>query len=77
MPFPSLGVCCHFTSAMGSSYGVHLPLDAPVCISLGAPEADPYNLGSHTESWESHHHFTPACVQLSLEGHQLVHLQLV
>ena len=69
MSFPSLALCFHFISAMGKSYGAHLPLDAPVCMSLGAPEANPYNLGTHTKSWDSHHQFTLVYVELSFNGH--------
>ena len=74
MSFLILGVCCHFSSAMGNSYGAHLPLDAPVCMSLGALEANPYNLGTHTKSWEFDHLFALVFVELSSDGHQLVHL---
>ena len=69
MSFPSLGVCFHITSSMGNSYGSRLPLDAPIRMSLGALEANPYNLGAHTESWESHHQFTLVHVELSSDGH--------
>ena len=71
MSFPSLGVCFHFTSAMANSFWAHLQLHAPVCMSVGEIEANPYDLGTHTESWESHHQFTLVCVELSSYGHQL------
>ena len=76
MSFPILGVCFHFTSAMENSYEAHLPLDALVFMILGVIEADPCNLGTYTESWESHRQFTIVYVELSFDGHRLVHLQL-
>ena len=46
---------------MGKSSGAHLPPNAPNYMILGAPMANPYNLGIHNESWESHHQFTLVC----------------
>ena len=59
---------------MGNSSGAHLPLDALVCMSLGASKENPYNLGTHTDSCESNHQFTLVCVDLSSNGHHLVHV---
>ena len=61
---------------MGNSHGDHLPLDAPICMSLGYLEDNPYNLGAQTESWDSHNQFTLVCVELYFDGNQLVHIML-
>ena len=33
----------------GELIWAHLSLDAPICMSLGAPKENPYNLGTHTK----------------------------